>query len=323
MNPLIDSLLIRFICLLLCVFVVCAGATQCKMSSHIGKLISFPSITKSGLVDGVGHPIGVFNLSIHNELCFWSFWSNPHRLFSPRINLLTDRYFVAWQKKVGVPILNRVQGDSWKIHVGVVQPNGLQFAARSHVSGAIPVVVHVDLKTGHSSGPSWNLFYVHNKPRPFRVSEGLGTQQCGVRRLFSEGGSGSSRFAGLGHLLFHQISLSPNPRKHEVVDKHIHDCDVYDDPFRSGKAWQRFLWGSAFILLGFGFVHVGERWVYYHMRWRGRTVCLTGLVAGSIGASLLVFGHAWPPKQEPCDHKVAEKQFWHDGKNVTRSGGAL
>jgi hypothetical protein len=52
------------------------------------------------------------------------------------------------------------------------------------------------------------------------------------------------------------------------------------------------------------------------MRWRGWLTVIAGYMPCSMGATLLIFGHAWRPKQEPCQTSEYCQTFQHDGGNV-------
>jgi len=118
----------------------------------------------------------------------------------------------------------------------------------------------------------------------------------------------------------HQVGLALDSPKSQTGNNYIDYCDVYDDPFRSSPARQRFFAGCVLCVAGF-FLSAwsGNRWVYNRARWWDCGPMISGLVLACMGATLMIFGHAWPPKQEPCNSYGNGQTLQHDRENVPRN----
>jgi len=70
--------------------------------------------------------------------------------------------------------------------------------------------------------------------------------------------------------------------------------------------------GLIMVVVGYGLViRQGQRWVNDHMHWRNWLFAIGGYVICCMGATLIIFGHAWPPKQEPCKANEYSQHFQH------------
>ncbi len=116
----------------------------------------------------------------------------------------------------------------------------------------------------------------------------------------------------------HQVGLSFDPPQSPPSNHCIHYRDVYDDPVGSCKPWQRFFWGCVLTIVGFWLAAVngGERWVNNNMRWWDWPLSLVGLITCCMGATILIFGHAWPPKQECSENSDNRQPFQHNAEIV-------
>jgi len=54
------------------------------------------------------------------------------------------------------------------------------------------------------------------------------------------------------------------------------------------------------------------------MRWWDWSINLGSVAMFCIGLTLLIFGHAWPPKQECSKHSDHRQTFQHDAGNVSQ-----
>jgi hypothetical protein len=209
----VSSVLIWKLWLLLGVLVVCAGATQYEMPSHIGEFVSFSSVAKSRLVDSLSHTVRVIKYPVHDKLHFRIPRATLHYLVGPRV-YLSDKHLVRTQKETPVPIQHFVFGDDGEFRIRILQPSKRQLATSYHVSRAIPMVVHMEIETGHSRCAPLFFFYLHNDPRPFGVGEGFSVEQRSLGTLLgglsgSQGDSGGLSARGLGVLSsrLHNVSL--------------------------------------------------------------------------------------------------------------------
>ena len=118
---------------------------------------------------------------------------------------------------------------------------------------------------------------------------------------------------------FHQISLFLDGPQGQTGNNDVNCRDVYDDPFGSQELLPRFLWGCLLAIVGFWLdMYCGRRWIDNHMRWWHRSLGLVGLILLCMGLTLLILGHAWPPKQECSAGSEYHPTFQHDGENVSQ-----
>lgn len=171
--------------LLLAMPVVCAGATQYQMPSHIGKFVPFPSVAESRLVNIVSRPVGVIDDPVDHKLHLWGPVNALRYLVGPRINLFPNRYVVFGQKKTGIPLQDLVIGLRRQLQIGIFQPNDGQLAARNHICRAVSVIVNMKLKLSHCCCSSRFFLYLHDEPRSLRVDKSLYVQQCSFGRHLS------------------------------------------------------------------------------------------------------------------------------------------
>jgi IS1 family transposase len=162
-------------------------------------------------------------------------------------------------------------------------------------------------------------FIVWNRDRDFRWFSILHHLNLGIGGFcaFPRGFSRSQSYNGLS---IHQIGLPLDLSQCQPSNHCIHYRDVYDDPFRSCKPWQRLFWGCILTIGGFWLaaVRAGERWVNNNMRWCDWPLGLVGLVTCCMGATTLIFGHAWPPKQECSESSDNRQPFQHNAAIVPR-----
>src|ERR1019366_1105508 len=127
------------------------------------------------------------------------------------------------------------------------------------------------------------------------------------------------RFFGVSELFIHRISLAFNAKEGKPRNECVNYRDIYDDPFRALESWQRFLCGLILTIGGFGLAaHGGQRWVDNNMRWWDWLLILSGIGTCCMGGGLLVFGHAWRPKQE-CSQYSNRQLSPHNTESVMRS----
>jgi IS1 family transposase len=143
-----------------------------------------------------------------------------------------------------------------------------------------------DSPGAYLSGIGLNL---HLFDLPLHGSERLGTGEGGVFSLFS------------------------NRPQSEPSQNCIRYRDVYDDPFRSSPAWQGILCGCILLPAGFFLgAWVQDRRVDGNVRWWHYCCGLAGYILSCMGATLLLFGHAWPPKQECSVYGDNRQPFQHN-----------
>lgn len=120
-------------------------------------------------------------------------------------------------------------------------------------------------------------------------------------------------------LSMHQVSLPLDAQEGQSSNQDIHYCDVYDDPFRSSPLWGQLLGGGILGVAGILLVAwSGKRWTYNRSRWWDYLTGLCGLVLCCMGTTTVLFGHAWPPKQKPCEKYSQQQSLRHNDKNVTQ-----
>ena len=116
-------------------------------------------------------------------------------------------------------------------------------------------------------------------------------------------------------MLLHRVSLLSDSTQSEPSHSCIHYRDVYDDPFSPEKPWQRFFFGFLFALGGF---RLATTWaVNRRTRWLRWLCIVVGMIVYAMGTTILLFGHAWPPKSECSEYSEYRQIFQHDGGNVS------
>ena len=128
------------------------------------------------------------------------------------------------------------------------------------------------------------------------------------------GGNRVSQNVGLP---LHLAGLSFDRKQHPTSYEHVNSRDVYDDPFRSEKHWKRLLFGCLFVIGGFSLhMYCGGRWINDHMRWWHWLLGLSAFCVFCMGLTLMIFGHAWPPKQECSPNSEYRQSFQHNSAIV-------
>jgi hypothetical protein len=277
---------------------------------------------------------GIVNASnqVHSDcietlerFCLYSFfqilWANNYRPLLCR--------FLAWEQEppiIAVFVL-RLYHDSAKFvpHLNrIVDTENCKFNPQADVfCYGVPNVCHRDIE--HQNATSfiennwrtrrnincdpWTMFQFKLALRQFRLPHSLPSQFLCV----------FPRFSSIFGLLIHRIGLTLDGPKSHPSNQNVNCRDVYDDPFRSEKPWQRFLFVCLLSVLGFSVaMFSGGRWIDNHMRWWHWLLALCGLLMCCIGLTLLIFGHAWTPNQECSTNSEYRQTFQHDAENVTQ-----
>lgn len=188
----------------------------------------------------------------------------------------------------------------------------------------LPEVLHLYTEFGipeeqfHIIGINVQREAVHNQGRYSNSHCGSRLNSGCISSVSSDRNSLSGRFPRLIRLSFHQVSLMPDRQPHEKSNQSIRYCDVYDDPIWLQKPSPAF-WGLILLIAG-GWLAVGWgiRRVDHHMRCWDWLIVGSGYIICCMGATLLLYGHAWPPAQEPCNTPEHSESFQHDSINVTQ-----
>jgi IS1 family transposase len=263
--------------------------------------------------------------------------------------LIRTRFVIPPGKRAGIDMPPPIGPDPWQMLQQFCSGDfrwherraEFEFGIQPKVEGAgRPNIPHAkpDLPKCLSNGQFIGHYFDYNPSSlflvripdllPYGFHRGLGGNSAvfsGFSRIQSDSRCLSGGFPCVARLTLHRVSLSPNGEQSKPSNKCIDYRDIYDDPFRSLEPRQRFLWGFGLTLVGFwlGAIREGKRWINNHMRWWDWLFGLIGFTACCMGSTLLIFGHAWPPKQERCEHSYNRQIFQHNTKNVSQKLSTL